>query len=556
MKKLNKIYALLAVSASLALTGCIEETFPESDIATADQVKGSAAGLEGTVNGVSSQMVQGYLVYDDQEHETDMAYPQFMIAQTEMLGDMYPGGSNSGYDWYRTYNTMSANCGDRSYFAYLPWFTLYKFVKTANSIIAVADETSEKSKPYAGAARACRAFDYYMLMVLFEPVENKYTDVSDVKGLTVPIIDENTTEDKAKNNPRVSHDEMMAFILNDLDKAAVLLGDQGSVKDKEREENRLVPDLSVVYGIRAKALLWDKQYAEAAKYARLAITTAQNIAKVHGRTATPMTDSQMEDPKSGFAQATGGWMWYLHYSAESMRNLANFTGWISGEADWSYSSLTCPMIDKSLYDHMSFTDVRRHLFVDPKRGDFYNYKTARPSSWLEGKPDYLALKFRCLEGDYTTYSVGGAVDVPIMRIEEMYLIEAEAVGASQGVAEGAKLLNNFMKNYRDVNYNYTGTDLRAFQLEVLTQMRLEFWGEGNAFPSAKRLKPGVMQNYEGTNAPADIFKINCADIKPIWNLVIPNNETDANVAIQGHNNPDPTQSVVGPSPVGQYADPK
>ena len=57
-----------------------------------------------------------------------------------------------------------------------------------------------------------------------------------------------------------------------------------------------------------------------------------------------------------------------------------------------------------------------------------------------------------------------------------------------------------------------------------------------------------MQNYEGTNAPADI--------KPIWNLVIPNNETDANVAIQGHNNPDPTQSVVGPSPVGQYADPK
>ena len=506
----------MAVGAGLT-TSCIEETFPESDTATADQVSDAGGNaLMGTVNGISSQMVQGYLVYGEQEHETDMAYPQFMIAQTEMLGDMYPGGSNSGYDWYRTYNTMSANCGDRSYFAYLPWFTLYKFVKTANSIIAVANEENADTKAYAGIARACRAFDYYMLMVLFEPAENKYTDVSAVKGLTVPIIDENTTEDKAKNNPRVSHEEMMKFIRADLEKAEELLKDHAA--DKAREENRMVPDLSVVYGIRAKVHLWDGDYANAAKYADLAITTAQQIAKLHGRTAVPMTAEQMEDPNSGFTTATGGWMWYLHYSAESMGNLCNFIGWMSGEADWGYSSLTCPMIDKSLYDHM--------------------------------------LKFRCLNGDYKTYSVGGAVDVPIMRIEEMYLILAEAKGMSEGLTAGLTELNNFMKKYRDENYNFSTTDTREFQLEVLTQMRLEFWGEGNAFPSAKRLKPGVIQNYENTNAPADIFKINCEGIKPIWNLVIPTTETDANVALQGKNNPDPTQSVVGPSPVGKYADKK
>ena len=327
--------AFVAVGAGLT-TSCIEETFPESDVATADQVSDAGGNaLMGTVNGISSQMVQGYLVYGEQEHETDMAYPQFMIAQTEMLGDMYPGGSNSGYDWYRIYNTMSANCGDRSYFAYLPWFTLYKFVKTANSIIAVANEDNAETKAYAGIARACRAFDYYMLMVLFEPAENKYTDVSAVKGLTVPIIDENTTEDMAKNNPRVSHEDMMKFILTDLEKAEELLQDHAA--DKAREENRLVPDLSVVYGIRAKVHLWDGDYANAAKYADLAITTAQQIAKLHGRNAVPMTAEQMEDPSSGFTTATGGWMWYLHYSAESMGNLCNFTGWMSGEADWGYS---------------------------------------------------------------------------------------------------------------------------------------------------------------------------------------------------------------------------
>ena len=84
-------------------------------------------------------------------------------------------------------------------------------------------------------------------------------------------------------------------------------------------------------------------------------------------------------------------------------------------------------------------------------------------------------------------------------------------------------------------------------------MRIEFWGEGNAFPSAKRLKPGVMQNYEGTNAPANIFKINCQGIKPNWNFVIPISELNNNKALQGWNNPDPSQTVTGPSPVGQYA---
>jgi hypothetical protein len=140
-----------------------------------------------------------------------------------------------------------------------------------------------------------------------------------------------------------------------------------------------------------------------------------------------------------------------------------------------------------------------------------------------------------------------------MRVEEMYLIEAEAVGMSQGVAAGVAKLNAFMQNYRQPDYNCIATDARAFQIEVLTQMRIEFWGEGNAFPSAKRIKPGVMQNYEGTNAPENIFKLNCEGIKPNWNLVIPNTEMQANIALEGKNNPDPTKAVVAPSPVGKYS---
>ncbi|MDR2148437.1 MAG: RagB/SusD family nutrient uptake outer membrane protein [Tannerella sp.] len=542
MKKINKLILLFA-TAMLVLTmnSCIEETFPDGASATSEQIGASASALQASLNGIPSQMSQGYLVYGDQVHETDMAYPQFMIAQTEMLGDMYPLGANSGYDWYRNYNTFATTVGDDSYFAYLPWFTLYMFIKSANDIIGSVDITDESLTPAirgsAGVAYACRAFDYYMLTILFEPVENRYTDVSKVLGLTVPLVTEETTADMAKNNPRISHDEMIAFILSDLDKAEELLADY-------TPESRLFPGLAVVYGIKAKVYLWDEQYDKAAEYARKAIDT-------YG--STPVTQAQWEDPTTGFAVANQAWMWYVNYAPENMGNLCNFTGWMSGEADWGYSSLTFPSIDKSLYDKIADTDFRKHSFLDPEKFDYYDYQTVRDEAYINDAPAHLALKFRCRGGDWETYTVGGAIDVPVMRVEEMYLIEAEAVGVSQGVAAGVTKLNDFMKAYRQPDYNYTGSDLRAFQLEVLTQMRIEFWGEGNAFPSAKRLKPGTIQNYEGTNAPADIFKINCEGIKPNWNLVIPISEVQANQALEGMNNPNPTATVTGPTPIGSYA---
>lgn len=540
MKKFNKIYSLIAFSVALSMTGCIDETMPESSSATADQVSESAAALEGALNGIPSQMAQGYYVYGDQVHETDMAYPLFMIAQTEMLGDMYPCGSNSGYDWYRTYNTMSAACGDNSYFSYLPWYTLYRFVKAANDVIGsvdMEDETvSDEVKGMAGAAYAMRAFDYYLLTVFFEPVENKYTDVSKVKGLTVPIVTEATSPEDAKANPRVTHEKMIEFILSDLDKA------EKALKNWTPSTKNL-PNLATTYGIRAKVHLWDEDYENAAKYALMAIEESG---------ASPVTATQWEDPTTGFAQANQAWMWYIGYDPENMGNLCNFVGWMSGEADWGYSSLTFPSIDRSLYDKIGETDFRKTTFLHPNKFTYYDYKTVRDRDYIEDAPAYLALKFRCLQGDWETYSVGGAIDVPVMRVEEMYLIAAEAIGVSQSLSEGVNFLNTFMRNYRDPNYSCKATTAREFQLEVLTQMRIEFWGEGNAFPSAKRLRAGVMQNYSGTNAPADIFKINCEGIKPIWNLVIPISETNNNNALKDMNNPDPTLSVRGPSPEGEY----
>lgn len=106
-----------------------------------------------------------------------------------------------------------------------------------------------------------------------------------------------------------------------------------------------------------------------------------------------------------------------------------------------------------------------------------------------------------------------------------------------------QLLNDFMKRYRQPDYNCVLSDLRAVQLEVLKQMRIEFWGEGVAFPTAKRLRPGVIQNYEGTNYKQDIFKINWRRCEPNWALVIPKDEVDQIRLSRVRNNPDPSGAI-------------
>ncbi len=546
MKKSFKIYSAIALAGTLAFSSCIEETQPQSNIATSKQISQSSAALEAAANGIPSQMSQGYLVYGTQYDETDMGYAQFMIGQTELLGDMYCGGNKAGMDWYITYNTLEYSIGPNSVTAYLPWFTLYKFIKSDNDIISIAKGgATADQRRCAGIAYTCRAFNYYMLMTFYEPVANKYTDVSAVEGLTVPFVFETTTNDDAKNNPRVSHKEMTDTILSDLDKAEKFFTTDNNTT------NRQLPSLAVVYGVKAKVYMWDEDYENASKYARMAINESG---------AAPMTEDEWTNPTTGFTTACNGWMWYASYSAENMGNLCNFVGWMSNEADWSYSSFTQPVIDRSLYDRIGATDFRKHVFLDPDKSNYYNYQTCRDKEHIdETLPAYAGLKFRCKGGDWENYKVGGLIDLPIMRVEEMYFIEAIATASINNGArleEGKALLNSFMQTYRDPNFSAKSTNMADFQKEALYQMRIEFWGEGNAFPIAKRLKVGCMQNYEGTNAKFDILKVNCEGIKPSWNFVIPISEVQTNAALEGKNNPDPTQTVVCPSPLGKYGDKK
>ena len=129
----------------------------------------------------------------------------------------------------------------------------------------------------------------------------------------------------------------------------------------------------------------------------------------------------------------------------------------------------------------------------------------------------------------------------MMRVEEMYLIEAEAAGR-MNEAEGIALLTNFAKT-RDANYVY-GTHneayynktTSAFINEIWWQRRIEFWGEGLATKDIKRLQKGVIRSYPGTNH-YETNRYN-KETTPDWmNFCIVQTETNYNTACT--NNPEP-----------------
>ncbi|MDD2296281.1 MAG: RagB/SusD family nutrient uptake outer membrane protein [Sphaerochaetaceae bacterium] len=531
MKNLIKIFSIIAFSV-FTLQSCIKETFPQDDSATAKQIGESASALDAAMSGIPAQLSQGYLVYGNQTDERDMAYPGILLGFNEALGDIFPQGTNPAYDWYRQFN-IQTGLGPNSYPAYLPWRTFYMFIKSANDIISAVKQVAEPSdlqKGYLGMGYAYRAWAYWHMWNMYVPVENQYTTIdAKIKGLTVPLVTDETAETDGKNNPRVSEDVLYDFIMSDLNMAEEFL-------TTYTPTTKRYPNLAVVYGLKARAFLSRLDYANAAVYARKAIDASG---------CTPLSQAQWEDPNSGFCQASANdsWMWYISYSAEAMGNLCNWTGWIAGEADWGYNSLTQFGVNRWIYDRIPDSDFRKHSFIDPKYYDYYDYKTCRDKAFIKGLKPYTSIKFRCVGGDWENYATGGASDVPLMRVEEMYLIEAEALGMSSGVNAGVTALTSFMTSYRDPKYICAITAANAFQEEILFQKRVELWGEGLAFFDAKRLRAGSLQSYPGTNAPGDVFKINAVGIKPGWNYVIPNNEVQNNIALEGFINPDPSGTI-------------
>ena len=566
--KINIICRLvIALTVPSVLIGCIHETFPKGSTQRADQVMNSDLALEGLVTGISSSMMKyntaGY--YSGYGVHLDFGIPAIHVMTESMLEDLAIIGDMYSFQFYMyLYNQGQ---GDDEWPVAYFWDCYYQWIKLANQVISMIDPATatEQIIGYLGQAYAYRAMCYLDLARLYEPKEvegiDGYEVPESILGLTVPIVDENTTEKQAMNNPRATREKLYEFIFSDLDKAVQYLDGQNYDFSK--------PTVAAIYGIYARAYLeqgyWTDEgdataFEKAAEYARMAITES-------GR--TPLTLSQWTDPTTGFnsGSSNNAWIWGLRVSSEQLINLIEFNAHMSPECLWGYAPTSQPGISKSLYDKIDRHDFRRLSWIDPDwsgigGGSDIDYQFAGSESdqqlFLEGDLDeggyvaplaaYETIKFRPVTGEMNDYVTGGPADHPLMRVEEMYFIEMEAV-AHKNLGDGITLLNTFMNSYRMNGGTYdctsSSSDLDGFLSEMLTQKRIEFWGEGILFYDYKRLGKGITRGYEDSNHPS-VWQFNTPHRSPQWNIVISSvGEMQSNGAItQATNNPDPSGMLV------------
>lgn len=523
---------------ALVNTSCIEETEPTS-VATQAQAERSSSATKAQAMAIPAQfnaIDEDYI--DNNSWHAVFGYPSMMIIRDMMGNDMgFPTSSYASH-FYR-FGADQYQGGEYIYAAYI-WEYYYKLVLTANSVISVVNpETATKDQlGYLGAAYAVRALAYLDMGRMYEFLPNDKTssvnsDGNDVLGLTVPIVTPDITEEQARNNPRAKKSDLVVFIKADIEKAKEYIP---NISDRL---NRTMPNLACVYGLEARLNMWTEEYAAAA-------TAAQNAISASGM--TPLSEATALDKTSGM-NTYSQFMWCCNLVKEDdavQSGIVNFTSWMSNQTTFGYTGAATGqymICDKKFYERISNTDWRKKWWQAPEGSDLRNQKSKNHIEYLtasdaEELPELAALKFRPGQGNIDDYNVGCAVAIPLMRVEEMYFIKAEAE-AHSNPATGMATLTDFMTKYRDANYSSKASTEEAAVDEIIFQKRVELWGEGQIFFDYKRLNMSVNRGYSGTPFFSQL-RLN-TEGRPAWmNIVISVSEYQDNQAVNHWNNPDPS----------------
>lgn len=544
---------IAAALVAPALTGCVDEVLPTSGIVQS-QLEGSSKATEAIVMGMPAYLNKADAMGADQAY--DWGNPALMHVRDVMTEDLTAPAI--GYNWFTTWSSVRVSVGDQYMATQWIWLSYSKQVLTTNLAIASVDPetTNPVLRSYLGSAYAFRAAVYLDWARMYEFMPNKYVsgvngNGNDVTGLSVPIITEKTTEEESRENPRCTHEQIVEFIKGDLEKAVEYLGTNSA-----NPPSKILPSLSVAYGLLARLNLWDASYydeaynvpAPDAAKATAGYAEALKYAEMATSGFTPTTEDEWLSTATGFNElSTPSWMWGQKYVKEDdavQTGLLNWTSWMCNEATFGYASAgVWVQIGASLYNRISDRDFRKLTFVAPAGSSLESRVPFISEDFAaENFEPYYSVKFRPGSGVTTDYQTACVVAIPLMRVEEMYFIAAEAA-AHANPADGVAKLENFMKTYRFNTYKCYASSEEDVIDEIILQKRIELWGEGQTYFDVKRRDMSVTRGYDGTNfnPGADTYN---TEGRPGWmNFVITATETENNRAIDGFNSPSPYDAI-------------
>lgn len=500
--KLNRYIPVLFAGLVLAACTDMNTIVPESGTMLKQQVQETnaavpsraAASFSGLFTIIGQPNYFGYDTPDD--------FGVLMMLFCNDLESADATASDNNYNWFSVcgeYSSRSANYRN----PVIRYKTPYAIIAAVNDFLAGfgEDEDNPESLAMIAQARVLRAYSY---MLLASDFQFNYTEHKD--DLCVPICSPEVED--PTNNPRATVAQIYDIIMGDLNYAVETL--EGFTRSSKK-----FIDQNVAYGMRARANLNMGKYAEAAADAEKAAAGYEpaSIAEVSKPTFQDISEHN--------------WIWGYDMTADEAKifKYATTSSWLRSFSGWAYAAgtATYTCINKILFDKIPATDVRKGWWLDENlysplldglTWDAGEAGSASGQAIADFEYDdklafvpYTNVKFGCTPLGTTD----NAEDMPLMRVEEMILIQAEGYAKSGNESKAIQILEDFVKTYRDPSYSASASG-RSLADEIWFQRRVELWGEGFAIHDTKRLnKPMVrfLGTAESTNvSPA--FRYNMA----------------------------------------------
>lgn len=533
MKK-HILYTVLGALTAAGLSGCYDlSTDPYNQYMTEEQKtqikEDNPEMARASITGITALFSTFCQIASGEKHN-DFGVPSVMLSLDARGIDLVC--EDIGYNWFSEPGGLD-DCYPGSYTALYGWNNFYRQIFAANAALKSINKETEDPELqfYLAQAYALRAYDYFNLAQIFQFT---YKGNEDKKCVMI-ITEENEEEAALNGSPRETVQKTYEQILSDINEAIALLQKSGVKPEKvlDSKPKRFV-SLATAYGIRARVNLVMNNWAEAAADAQEAIKAFSG---------KPMSAATASHPGLNSMDETN-WMWGIAIAETDRVVTSGIINWPShmGSLNYGYASVGAwKKCNIALYKSISRTDVRRNWFLDP---DGYSAGlNEKQTEYCEevGMPPYTQVKFAPYNGELDTST--NANDIPLMRIEEMYYILAEATAMNNG--DGASILNAFVQAYRNPSYNFAGSG-EAVQEECWMQRRVEFWGEGITTLDLLRLKKPFDRRGGGWEPTW------CFNVQPDDNVLIvplPEREINGNKAVtEADNNP----SASMPNPVPDY----
>ena len=520
--KIYKISTMVLGGLMLASCSDIDEQIYSGGAFSKEQsqdiVNAIPTRVEATFNGMFTFMgnpAQNWGTRFSSARADDFGFIMMALSQDFEGADMI--GADNGYNWFSVACEYSSRTPSYAN-PYIRYVTPYTLIGMVKDILATIPEDTEDASliNMKAQAKALRAYSYLSLAPYFQ---GSYETSKDKP--CVPVLSDTVD---VTNNPRATVEQVYNVIVEDLTWAIDHL-------DETRSSKAYV-NANVAYGLRARAYLAMGKGAEAAADAEKAMQGYEpaSIAEVSVPTFCDMEEHN--------------WIWAIDITDDQANyyGYATAPSWLSSLCGDGYGAAcgTTAMINKLLWDKIPATDVRKGWWIDENlhspnwadltwgtaKGDEIATLVLEDGSKVE-LPPYTNIKFGMKSGVGSTLNNN---DWPLMRVEEMILIQAEGYAISGNEAKAKEILTNFVKTYRDPSYTIpSGRTLRD---EIWFQRRVELWGEGFAVSDARRLnKPIVRFHGPNTTNYADAYQFNIAADDGWLNMRFPQSEKDNNSAI-------------------------